>query len=77
MTLETQERIVKAKKLRLKLAEKCRNLTDAPVGEGTSNRLYCGTEDYVDFFKTVISTLGLDVNYEVEEVDGELEIVLF
>ena len=38
MTLETQERILKIKKARLKLAERisdvknCRNLTGAPVG---------------------------------------------
>lgn len=77
MKLETQERIIKAKKLRLKLAEKCRNLTDAPVGEGTETRIYAGTEDFVNFFETVISTLGIDVEYDVEDVDGELEIVLF
>lgn len=40
-------------------------------------RIYCGTEDYVEFFETVISTLGLDVKYRVEDVDGELEIVVF
>lgn len=57
--------------------ENCRNLTGAPVGEGTSKRIYCGTEDYVEFFETVISTLGLDVKYEIEDVDGELELVVF
>ncbi len=57
-------------------AEKCRNLTGASVGEGTSKRIYCGTQDNVDFFETVISTLGIDVKYEIEDVDGELEIVV-
>ena len=42
------------------------------------HRIYAGTEDYVNFFKTVISTLGLEdiLEYEVEDVDGELEIVI-
>lgn len=57
--------------------EVCQNLTGAAVGEGTSKRIYCGTEDYVEFFETVISTLGLDVKYEIEDVDGELEIAVF
>ena len=39
-------------------------------------RIIAGTEDFVEFFKQVISTLELDVNYEVEDVDGELEIVI-
>jgi hypothetical protein len=32
MNLETQERILKVKKLRLKLADRCRNLTDGKRG---------------------------------------------
>lgn len=51
-----------------------------PKEEETAvNRIYCGTEDYVEFFKTVISTLGLEdiLRYEVEEVDGEMEVVVF
>ena len=42
------------------------------------NRIYAGTEDYVEFFKTVIRTLGVEdiLEYEVEDVDGELEIVI-
>lgn len=41
-------------------------------------RIYCGIEDYVEFFKNIISTLGLDewIEYRVEDVDGELEIVI-
>ena len=38
--------------------------------------IYCGTEDYVEFFKTVIDAIGLDIDYRVEIVDGEYEIVL-
>jgi hypothetical protein len=52
-------------------------LTGAAVGEGALKHIYCGTEDYVEFFETVISTLGLDINYEIEDVDGELEITVF
>ena len=39
-------------------------------------RIYCGTEDFVEFFKTTIRTLGLEeyLDYEVEDVDGEYEI---
>lgn len=57
--------------------EKSQILTEPSVGEGTPKRIYCGTEDFVEFFETIISTLGLDVRYEVEMVDGELEIVVF
>ena len=41
-------------------------------------RIYCGTEEYVEFFGAIISTLGLDeyIKYRVEDVDGELEIVI-
>lgn len=38
--------------------------------------IYAGTEEYVQFFETIISTLGMNVDYEVEDVDGELEIVV-
>lgn len=61
----------------ISMGERCRNLTGAPVGEGASKRIYCGTEDYVEFFETVISTLGIDVNYRIEDCDGELEITVF
>lgn len=54
--------------------ENCQNLTEVPVGEGS--RIYCGTEDYVEFFETIISTLGLSIDYQVEMVDGEYEIVI-
>ncbi len=81
----------------ISMGERCRNLTGASVGEGTSTycsncdyydafkdmlaeekRIYAGTADYVEFFETIISTLGLDkyIDYEVEDVDGELEIVI-
>lgn len=41
-------------------------------------RIYCGTADNVEFFKTVINILGLDeyIDYTVEDVDSELEIVI-
>lgn len=39
-------------------------------------RIIAGTEDFVEFFKHIVSTLGLDIDYEVEDVDGELEIVV-
>lgn len=36
--------------------------------------IYCGTEDYVQFFEKVVDTLGLACSYEVKDVDGEYEI---
>lgn len=39
-------------------------------------RIYAGTEDFVEFFEKVIEALDLDVSYETEYVDGELEIVI-
>ena len=39
-------------------------------------RIYCGIEDFVDFFKQVVATLGIEVEYQVEDCDGELEIVI-
>ncbi len=39
-------------------------------------RIYCGTNDQVEFFEQIISTLGLDIKYRVEDVDGELEVVI-
>ena len=38
--------------------------------------IYCGDEDRVKFFQEIISTLGLDINYQVEIVDGEYEIII-
>lgn len=80
MTLATQERILKIKKLRLKLAdriaENCRNLTGEPVGQGTSKRIYLGTEDELILFRRIIATLGLEIEYDVEDVDGEIEVVV-
>ena len=39
-------------------------------------RIYAGIEDFVNFFKQVVATLGIEVEYQVEDVDGELEIVI-
>lgn len=36
--------------------------------------IYAGTEDNVEFFKTILATLGLDIKYQVEVVDGEYEV---
>lgn len=60
----------------IRLGEMCRNLTDGKRGQGIEKRIYAGTEDYVEFFETIISTLGLQVDYEVEDCDGEKEIVI-
>ena len=60
----------------IRLGEFCRNLTDGKRGQGTSKRIYCGTEEYVEFFETIISTLGIEANYDIEIVDGEYEIVV-
>ena len=37
-------------------------------------RIYAGTEDFVQFFEEIIKALGLQIDYEVIDVDGELEI---
>lgn len=37
-------------------------------------RIFCGTQDFVDFFENIIFAIDLDIDYEVEGVDGELEI---
>lgn len=39
-------------------------------------RIYAGVEDFVNFFNQVVSALDLDIEYEIEDVDGELEIVI-
>lgn len=39
-------------------------------------RIYAGTEDYVEFFKLIFEALDLHISYTVEDVDGELEIVI-
>ena len=56
--------------------EKCRNLTGGKRGEGASKRIYCGIGEYVEFFETIISTLGIEADYDIEMVDGEYEIVV-
>ena len=73
--LEFRDKINKI--FNLELDQMIRKMEREVQGEVfAQKRLYAGTEDYVEFFKTVISTLGLDIKYEVEEVDGELEIVI-
>ena len=76
MKVATQERIAKVKKLRLKLGERCRFLTDGTRGQGASKRIYLGTEDELILFRRIIATLGLKVEYDVEDVDGEIEVVV-
>lgn len=39
-----------------------------------SVNIYAGTQDYVDFFETVMQALEIDLDYDVYECDGELEI---
>lgn len=36
--------------------------------------IYCGSEDFVEFFEQIVEALGLDVKYEVKIVDGEYEL---
>ena len=72
MTLENQERILKIKKLRLKLAEKCRNLIDGKRGQGTS--IYCGDEDRAEFLIQSLVELGIDADCEIYTVDGEYHV---
>lgn len=40
-------------------------------------RLYAGTEDFVNFFAEIDEKLGLNLCYDVECVDGEMEIVIY
>lgn len=44
---------------------------------GKPKTIYCGTEDYVEFFKYIVDTLDLHIDYEIEDVDGELEVVVY
>ncbi len=37
-------------------------------------KIYAGTQEFVDFFRELVETLGLNIEYEVVDVDGELEI---
>lgn len=41
-----------------------------------STTIYAGDEDRVEFFKEIISTLGLKIKYEIKIVDGEYEIII-
>ena len=54
------------------LGEKCRNLTDAPVGEGTS--IYCGDYDYVTFLLHALGELGVEGEFDTYTVDGEWHV---
>ena len=81
MTLKTQERILKIKKARLKLAERIadvarsRNLTDAPVGQGSKTaEIYCGDEYYAEFLIRALGELGIKAETEIYTVDGEYHV---
>lgn len=39
-----------------------------------TSTIYCGTEENVEFFKSIMDALGLNIKYQVEIVDGEYEI---
>lgn len=54
------------------LAENCRNLTEAAVGEGTS--IYCGDEDRAEFLISALGELGLKADCEIYTVDGEFMV---
>lgn len=40
-------------------------------------RIYCGSEDFVQFFEDLVKTLGLQIDYEIVTTDGEYEVVIF
>lgn len=42
-------------------------------------RLYAGTQEFVEFFERTLEALEITdgIDYEVEDVDGELEIVIY
>lgn len=52
------------------------NPVEKSVENSKPQTIYCGTEDYVDFFYNIISTLGIDLDYEVKVIDGEYEIII-
>lgn len=39
-------------------------------------RIYCGSEDFVNFFEGIVKDFKLKIDYEIEDVDGEYEIVV-
>ena len=62
--------------LQLIIAQKEAEEAKAEYLREMEKRIYCGTEEQVGFFEYILTTLGLDIDYEVEDVDGELEIVI-
>ena len=47
------------------------------IEEDPQTTIYCGTQEQVEFFEEIISTIGADVNYKVVEVDGEMEVKIY
>ena len=45
-------------------------------GRKMNKRIYLGTEDELILFRRIIATLGIEVDYEVEDCDGEIEVVV-
>lgn len=52
------------------------NLGKQVNGKKLNTRIYLGTEDELMLFRRIIATLGIEVDYEVEDVDGEIEVVV-
>lgn len=40
-------------------------------------RIYCGSEDFVQFFEDLVKALDLQIEYEIIDVDGEYEVEIF
>lgn len=76
LLMELKTEVVIAESRKDKLIAKHNELI--ALAEETENAkpqtIYAGTEDNVDFFKTILATLGLDIEYQVKIVDGEYEI---
>lgn len=45
-------------------------------GKQMHTRIYLGTEDELMLFRRIIAALGIEVDYEIEDCDGEIEVVV-
>lgn len=55
--------------------EKCQNLTDSPVGQGSKTaEIYCGDEYYAEFLIRALGELGIKADCEIFTVDGEYHV---
>ena len=59
----------------ISIAERCRNLTGASVGEGSKTaEIYCGDEDYAEFLIRALGELGIKADCDIFTIDGEYHV---